>query len=161
MYYRCITFYPTVVMCQVVLSSIMLPSFALLNFPMSVFFSNLSDHHTHDTLQCTDKKKHALYKDKKVRASDVAQKKEKKADAQLDAQTVATWQFLGAKTDQLWLLVRHLFPFLSSTFLSSFPYVRSSAQCLPPLLPPRRLTHPTLYDRQMINLAPITSYVTE
>jgi hypothetical protein len=46
-------------------------------------------------------------KDKKVRASDVAQKKEKKADAQLDAQTVATWQFLGAKTDQLWLLVRH------------------------------------------------------
>jgi hypothetical protein len=74
---------------------------------MNYFFSNQSDHHTHDMLQCTDKTKHALYKDKKVRASDVAQKKEKKADAQLDAQTVATWQFLGAKTDQLWLLVRH------------------------------------------------------
>jgi hypothetical protein len=92
-------------------------SIALLNFPINVFFSNQSDHFTHDMLQCTDKKKHALYKDKKVRASDVAQKKEKKADAQLDAQTVATWQFLGAKTDQLWLLVRHTFNLFSFTFL--------------------------------------------
>ena len=60
-----------------------------------------------------------MYKDKKVRASDVAQKKEKRADAQLDAQTVATWQFLGAKTDQLWLLVRNPYP------LSSLPLLQT------------------------------------
>lgn len=55
--------------------------------------------------QCTDKKKHAEYKAKLQKAQERGDKKEKIKDAQLDAQTVATWQFLGAKTDQLWLLV--------------------------------------------------------
>ena len=94
-------------------------------------------------LQCTDKKKHALYKDKKVRASDGAQKKEKKVDAQLDAQTVATWQFLGAKTDQLWLLVRHTFNFFSFTFLSLDS--ACLAACLPASLPASLPKFP-LYD---------------
>ena len=55
--------------------------------------------------QCTDKKKHAEYKAKLQKAKERGDKKEKIKDSQLDAQTVATWQFLGAKTDQLWLLV--------------------------------------------------------
>ena len=41
-----------------------------------------------------------------IKAKEIAEQKEKKQDAQQDAQTVAAWQFLGSKTDQLWLLVR-------------------------------------------------------
>jgi hypothetical protein len=56
--------------------------------------------------QCTDKKKQAAYRERLTKAKEAGERKGKRADAQLDAQTVATWQFLGAKTDQLWLLVR-------------------------------------------------------
>jgi hypothetical protein len=56
-------------------------------------------------MECTDDNgKQAAYKKKLEKAKEVAEKKEKKLDAQDDAQTVAAWQFLGAKTDQLWLL---------------------------------------------------------
>ena len=56
--------------------------------------------------KCTDDGKKAAHRAKLSKAKEVAEKKEKKENAQEDAQTVAAWQFLGAKTDQLWLLVR-------------------------------------------------------
>ena len=61
--------------------------------------------------KCTDDGKQAAHKAKLQKAKDIAEMKEKRQTAQEDVQTVAAWQFLGAKTDQLWLLVRTLHTF--------------------------------------------------
>ena len=62
-------------------------------------------------MKCTDDGKQAAHRAKLQKAKDIAEKKEKMQTAQEDVQTVAAWQFLGAKVDQLWLLVRdvHIF----------------------------------------------------
>lgn len=55
-------------------------------------------------LQCGDIKKHAAHRALKVQAEDKQLAGEKRAAKQLEAQNLAQWEFLGAKSSQLYLL---------------------------------------------------------
>jgi hypothetical protein len=57
-------------------------------------------------MECTDENgKQAEYKLKLKKENEKKEKKEKKENVQDDVQTLASWQLLGSKSDQLWLLV--------------------------------------------------------
>lgn len=55
-------------------------------------------------MECTDKKKHAQYKNEKDIKKQKIEKLEEKKDIQEAAQRQAVWQFLGSNTSSLWLL---------------------------------------------------------
>lgn len=54
--------------------------------------------------ECTDKKKIAAYAKKLKEEQDLAEKKSKAREAQEEAQNVSSWDYLGAKTADMWLL---------------------------------------------------------
>jgi hypothetical protein len=61
-------------------------------------------------MECTDETgKQAEYKAKMKKENEKKEKKELKQNAQDDVQTLASWQLLGSKSDQLWLLVSDVY----------------------------------------------------
>eukprot|EP00607_Mallomonas_marina_P006134 CAMPEP_0182431510 /NCGR_PEP_ID=MMETSP1167-20130531/49736_1 /TAXON_ID=2988 /ORGANISM="Mallomonas Sp, Strain CCMP3275" /LENGTH=249 /DNA_ID=CAMNT_0024617929 /DNA_START=971 /DNA_END=1717 /DNA_ORIENTATION=+ len=54
--------------------------------------------------ECTDTDKHMSHAKRKAKAAEKEVKKQKRVDAQESVQARAAWEFLGAQTNQLWLL---------------------------------------------------------